>query len=75
MKSTITEIRKQSRLNRPEFSKKYDIPIRTLEGWESCEADMLSNNPEKKTNSRAPKKYIVSMLARLVDIDFPEDLK
>ena len=72
MKSTITEIRRQSGLNRPEFSKKYDIPIRTLEGWESCEEDILSGNSEKKVNSRAPKKYIVNMLARLVDIDFPE---
>ncbi len=38
---TIKEIREKSGMSRAEFSRKYDIPIRTLENWESGERKCL----------------------------------
>ena len=32
---TITEMRKHLNVSRAEFSRKYNIPVRTLENWES----------------------------------------
>lgn len=45
-------IRAQLRMTRAEFSTAFQIPIRTLENWES-----------KGGNSRKPPEYIVSALA------------
>lgn len=33
--ATIKEIRDLARISRAEFSRKYNIPVRTLEDWES----------------------------------------
>ncbi len=32
---TISEMRKRLNVSRAEFSRKYNIPVRTLENWES----------------------------------------
>lgn len=32
---TISEMRKHLNVSRAEFSRKYNIPVRTLENWES----------------------------------------
>lgn len=49
---TITEMRKHLNVSRAEFSRRYNIPIRTLEDWES----------EKRT----PPEYVMSLLERAV---------
>ena len=46
-------IRAQLRMTRAEFSTAFQIPIRTLENWESKGGD----------NSRKPPEYIISALA------------
>jgi putative transcriptional regulator len=51
----INEIREKSGLSRAEFGRKYEIPVRTLEDWES--------------GRREPADYVVTMLDRLVTVD------
>lgn len=51
----INEIRKQSGLSRAEFSRRYNIPVRTLEDWES----------EKR---KCP-EYVSELLERVVSED------
>ena len=55
MDKTIKEIREYSGMNRAEFSRAYDIPIRTLEDWES--------------ERRKCPKYICKLLGRAVTED------
>lgn len=49
---TIKEMRKHLNVSRAEFSRRYNIPIRTLEDWEN----------EKRT----PPEYVISLLERAV---------
>lgn len=51
----IKEIRKYSGLTQDAFSKKYNIPKRTLEGWES--------------GKRNPPEYVLMLLERVVQED------
>ena len=51
----VKEIREKSGLNRAEFSRKYDIPLRTLEDWES--------------KKRKCSPYIEKLLGRVVEED------
>lgn len=53
---TSKEIRELSGLSRTDFSKKYNIPLRTLENWDS--------------GTRVPPDYILELLERAVRIDF-----
>lgn len=53
--SVIGEIREKSKMSRAEFSRAYNIPVRTLEDWEA----------EKR---KCP-DYVVSLLKRAVDED------
>lgn len=55
MKMTIKEMREYLNVSRTEFSRRYNIPIRTLEDWES----------EKRT----PPEYVVQLLERAVKED------
>lgn len=50
--NTVKEIREYSGLSRAEFSRAYEIPLRTLENWES--------------GSRTAPRYMVEMLKRIV---------
>lgn len=52
---TVKEIREQSGMSRAEFSRKYDIPVRTLEDWEH----------EKRKCS----PYLEKLLERIVNED------
>ena len=47
---TIKEMRELLGISRAEFSRRYDIPIRTLENWES--------------GTRTPPKYVISLLEK-----------
>ena len=49
---TIQEIRIMSGLNRAEFSRKYEIPVRSLENWES--------------GARKCPDYVIKLLERVV---------
>lgn len=49
---TISEIRELLKISRAEFSRRYNIPLRTLENWES--------------GVRTPPDYVVSLLERVV---------
>lgn len=51
---TIKEIREYSGLSRAEFSRKYDIPVRSLENWES--------------EARSCPEYLVRLLAKAVSL-------
>lgn len=53
---TSKEIREISGLSRVDFSKKYNIPLRTLENWDS--------------GIRIPPDYVLNLLERVVRIDF-----
>lgn len=57
---TIKEIREKSGMSRVEFSKKYDIPIRTIEDWEH----------EKRKCS----PYLEKLLKRIVEEDRKADV-
>lgn len=59
---TVKEIRSRTGLSQAAFGKKYGIPKRTVENWET-----------RGTESRRPPDYLVSMLDRLVSEDFPEE--
>lgn len=52
---TIKEIREKSGMNRAEFSRKYNIPVRTLEDWES--------------QKRKCPEYVSELLERVVSED------
>lgn len=56
---SVKDIRFKSGLSQFDFAKKYSIPVRSLENWES--------------GHRKPPDYLVKMLDRLVNIDFKED--
>lgn len=49
---TVSEMREYLNVSRAEFSRRYNIPVRTLEDWES----------EKRT----PPEYVMSLLERAV---------
>ena len=49
---TIKEMREYLNVSRAEFSRRYNIPIRTLQDWEN----------EKRT----PPEYVISLLERAV---------
>lgn len=51
----ITEIRSKSGLSRAAFSRKYGIPVRTIEGWEY--------------GLRQPPEYLPELLERVVNMD------
>ena len=52
---TIKEIRNKTGLSQSQFASKYNIPVRTLQGWE-----IGKHVPE----------YVVQLLNRCVDEDF-----
>lgn len=58
---TITEMRtylgleKEKPLSKAEFSRRYEIPVRTLEDWES--------------GKRVPPKYVLHLLTRVIKMD------
>lgn len=52
---TVTEMREFLGLNKAQFCRKYDIPARTLDSWESGE--------------RVPAPYILKLLERAVRED------
>lgn len=55
----MKEIRELSGLTQAAFAAKYEIPLRTLQSWESGE--------------REPAAYILKMLERIVKEDYPEN--
>ncbi|MBQ6441048.1 MAG: helix-turn-helix domain-containing protein [Lachnospiraceae bacterium] len=54
----IREIRKRTGLSQAKFGEAYHIPKRTIEDWE--------------TGKRIPPVYVVEMLERITNEDFPE---
>ena len=67
--ATITELRKRTGLSRPKFCRLYNIPLRTLESWEKNDSEPGADG------ARIPAAYVISMLERLVEIDFPDNHK
>lgn len=57
---TIKEIRDLLGVSRAEFSRRYHIPTRTLESWESGE--------------RIPPQYVLELLERVVKDDYRKRL-
>lgn len=57
---TINDIRKYAGVSRPEFSRKYGIPVRTLENWEA--------------ETRKCPGYLINLLSRAVLEDFKKYL-
>ena len=57
---TIKEIRDLLGISRAEFSRRYHIPARTLESWESGE--------------RIPPDYVLELLERVVKDDYRKRL-
>lgn len=49
---TISEMRELLNMSRAEFSRRYNIPLRSLENWES--------------GVRTPPDYVVALLERVV---------
>lgn len=60
MSMTFKEILSLTNLNKPEFSRRYDIPIRTLENWAA--------------GVRKPPAYVLTLLERAVREDFADNL-
>ena len=56
---SISDLRSSIRLSRSEFSRRYGIPIRTLEDWEA--------------GRRTPPEYVVSLLERVVKEDIKKE--
>ena len=54
-------IRKMLGVSRAEFSRRYDIPIRTLENWDA--------------GKRLPPDYVVKLLERVVKEDMKKNKK
>lgn len=59
----IKRLREISGLNRIEFAKKYEIPIRTLTNWE---------RPKSNSDHRDCPEYVLKLLERVVIEDFKE---
>lgn len=55
------EIRAILGISRAEFSRRYGIPIRTLEGWDA--------------GVRQPSEWVLTLLQRVVTIDAEEEKK
>lgn len=55
----IRVLRSKTGMTQKQFSEFYNIPQRTLEGWES--------------GRRTPAQYVISLLAKAVEIDFTEN--
>lgn len=55
---TLRELREESGMSQAEFSKRYGIPLRTYQSWE--------------TGERKPAPYIVHMITRLVQLEKEE---
>lgn len=56
---SISDLRSSIRLSRSEFSRRYGIPIRTMEDWEA--------------GRRTPPEYVVSLLERVVKEDVKKE--
>lgn len=54
----IKEMRELLGINRAEFSRRYGIPLRTLEDWES--------------DKRTPPPYVINLLERIIKEDADE---
>lgn len=54
----LKAIRKKTGLTQAEFAKRYNIPKRTVENWE--------------TEQTVPPRYVVELLKRAVDADFED---
>lgn len=52
---TTKEMRELLQISRPEFSRRYHIPLRTLEDWEK--------------GKRTPPEYVLALLERAVKED------
>lgn len=50
MKITIKELRDKSGLSQSDYAEYFDIPLRTIENWES------------ETNSRKPPIYLIELM-------------
>ena len=61
MKMRSQEIREKAGLSRAEFSRRYGIPIRTLENWD--------------TGVNIPPEYVLNLLERVVDSDLQQNEK
>ncbi|MBR0373062.1 MAG: helix-turn-helix domain-containing protein [Mogibacterium sp.] len=61
---TIKAIRLRTGLTQREFAGVYHIPLQTLKQWESNRGS---------TSFRAPPDYVVHMIRRLAEQDFPEE--
>lgn len=55
---TIKEMRELLGISRTEFSRRYGIPLRTLEDWES--------------GKRTPPPYVINLLERIIKEDADE---
>lgn len=55
---TIKEMRELLGISRAEFSRRYGIPLRTLEDWES--------------GKRTPPPYVINLLERIIKEDADE---
>lgn len=55
----ISELRSLAGISRPEFSRRYGVPIRTLEDWEA--------------GRRTPPEYVVSLLERVIKEDIKKE--
>ena len=60
----IKKIRGITKLNQSDFAKKYRIPLKTLQNWES--------DPSKKEYRKCP-DYCISILEKVVLMDYPID--
>ena len=56
----ISEMRKRLELSQVKFAKSFDIPVKTVESWESYE-----KNPGNSSARRAP-DYIYTMLYKII---------
>ena len=56
---SISELRSLAGISRPEFSRRYGVPIRTLEDWEA--------------GRRTPPEYMISLLERVVKEDIKKE--
>lgn len=57
---TIKEMRELLKVSRAEFSRRYKIPVRTLESWES--------------GDRIPPAYVIELLSRVVKEDAKDEM-
>lgn len=58
---TIKEIRQITKLSQEKFAKKYDIPVSTLQGWESSRIS---------SRHRDCPPYVLKLLERVVIEDY-----